>query len=274
MTTRTTLTPGVLEAGGILDQIVDAKVRRLEVAKRRMPLDKIPRPELRNRVSFSSALSRNGVNVIAEIKHRSPSKGVIRADFDPVRIATSYESGGATALSILAEEDFFGGSIEHLKAVRDHVELPLLRKDFIFDEYQLHESASAGADAVLLIVALLDDELLSNLLQLAGELGLDALVEVHSSSELERAVRAGAKIIGVNNRDLKTFTVDLETGVRLGRLAPADAILVSESGINTGSDIRRLRSAGFSAFLVGEHLMRATEPGEALSQLINNASES
>ncbi len=273
MKTRIDL-PGLLSAGGVLDRIVETKAGRLDQAKRRAPIELLAPQALaiaalsRGR-SLAAALCRpDCVNVIAEIKQRSPSKGIICEDFDPVRIAESYAKGGAAALSVLCEEDFFGGSLEHLKAIRKCVELPLLRKDFIFDEYQLYESALAGADVVLLIAAILEDELLARLIGLANELGLDALVEVHSADEMKRAARAGASIIGVNNRDLTTFKVDLDTSIQLVPLAPEGAILVSESGINTGSDIRRLRSVGFSAFLVGEHLMRAQQPGEALRCLI------
>ena len=268
--------PGLLSAGGVLDRIVEAKAGRLDQAKRRAPIERLTPEALAIAVSRGRSLAAalrqaDRVNVIAEIKQRSPSKGITCEDFDPVRIAESYASGGAAALSVLCEEDFFGGSLAHLEAIRHSVDLPLLRKDFIFDEYQLYESALAGADAVLLIVAILEDELLAKLIGLANELGLEALVEVHSADEMKRAARAGASIIGVNNRDLTTFTVDLGTSIQLAPLAPEGAILVSESGINTGADIRRLRSAGFSAFLVGEHLMRAQDPGEALRRLIEEA---
>lgn len=272
MTTKqTTLPHGVLAAGGVLDRIIEAKVKRLDEAKRRAPLEQLKKPASRKQNSFRDALTHEGVNVIAEIKRSSPSKGIIREDFDPVRIAESYGNAGAAALSVLVEEDFFGGSLEHLRAIRSRLELPLLRKDFIFDDYQLYESASAGADAVLLIVAMLEDELLARLIRLAAELGLDALVEVHSADEMCRADKAGAAIVGVNNRDLTTFAVDLETSIQLARIATEGAILVSESGINSGSDIQRLKAAGFSAFLVGEHLMRAIDPGAALLQLISEA---
>ena len=269
--TRTDLPRGVLAAGGMLDRIVEAKVKRLGEAKRRVPLEQLAAPIGRRTNSFRDSLTREGVNVIAEIKHRSPSKGIIREDFDPVGIAEGYAEAGAAALSILVEEDFFGGSLEHLRVIRSRIDLPLLRKDFIFDEYQLYESVSAGADAVLLIVAILEDELLARLIRLAAEVGLDSLVEVHSADEMKRAARAGATIIGVNNRDLTTFAVDIETSIRLASLAPHSSTQVSESGINSGTDILRLKSAGFSAFLVGEHLMRATDPGVELGRLIDEA---
>lgn len=274
---RTTAKPrGLLSAGGVLDRIVEAKAARLEEAKRATPLESLAGGAARAsnyvRRSFAEALARTDrINVIAEIKRRSPSRGIIREDFDPVRIAKSYESGGAAALSVLCEEDFFDGSLDHLKAARAAVELPVLRKDFIFDEYQLVEAAAAGADAVLLITAILDDELLGKLLTVSRQLRLDALVEVHSRDEMDRAVRAGAKIIGVNNRDLTTFEVDLNTSIELAAAAPSEVILVSESGISRGSDIRRLKEAGFGAFLIGERFMRADEPGRSLRELIAEA---
>lgn len=267
--------PGVIRTGGILDRIVDAKRERLLRSKAARPLDEMisraaDSPHQRSRAAFSEALLATGrTNVIAEIKHRSPSKGVIREDFDPVELAKDYIRGNAAALSVLCEEDFFGGSLSHLEAVRGWVSIPLLRKDFIFDSYQLQEALAAGADAILLIVALLEDGLLSDLISLAGELKLDALVEVHTSAEMERAALAGASIIGVNNRDLRTFETDLATSLRLRPLAPEGAILVSESGINIAADIRNLKAAGFNAFLIGEHLMRSQSPGDALKRLLD-----
>ena len=273
MQTRTDIS-GVLSAGGILDRLVEAKLIRLEAAKSQVSLRSITeraRSAKAPRQSLSNALSRSDrVNIIAEIKKQSPSKGIIRADFEPVWIAESYSRGGAAALSVLCEEDFFGGSLSHLSGIRDRVDLPLLRKDFIFDEYQVFESLLAGADAILLIVAILNNELLSRLIGLANELGLGSLVEVHDETEMQRAIAAGASTIGVNNRDLATFVVDLEVSYRLARLAPFGTLLVSESGINSISDIKRLHAAGFNAFLVGEHLMRAKDPGEALKSLVQN----
>jgi indole-3-glycerol phosphate synthase len=267
---------GILAAGGVLDRIVDAKAKRVADLKLALPVNELVtrsyQGSTRPRYSMSEALSQPGrTNIVAEIKHRSPSKGVIREEFDPVAIAASYEKAGAAALSVLTEEDFFGGSLAHLRAVRERVALPLLRKDFHFDEYQIHEALAAGADAVLLIVAILEDELLTDLIVLASELKIDALVEVHTAREMERAVAAGARIIGVNNRDLTTFTVELATSERLAAAAPRDAVLVSESGIHTGQDIRRLKQAGYNAFLVGEHLMRAADPGAALGRLVSSA---
>ncbi|MGA9768655.1 MAG: indole-3-glycerol phosphate synthase TrpC [Blastocatellia bacterium] len=277
MTSKSKTTPdGVLAAGGVLDRIIEAKAIRLADAKRNVPLEQlIEQHGNRARRSFAESLAMpDRVNVIAEIKHRSPSKGIIRDDFNPVSIAESYEGAGAAAISVLAEEDFFGGSLDHLRAIRERVKTPLLRKDFIFDEYQIHESVAAGADAVLLIVALLGDELLARMIGLADKAGLDALVEVHTDDEMRRATASGARIIGINNRDLTTFAVDLNTSYRLAQIAPAKTIMVSESGIKTGRDIRDLKSAGFSSFLIGEHFMRAENPGDALRELIADANES
>jgi indole-3-glycerol phosphate synthase len=266
---------GVLRAGGILDRIVDAKAARLGQAMLQLPVDELMArcaQVARPAGTFTRNLKRaDSINIIAEIKQRSPSKGVIREDFDPLRIAQSYDEAGAAAMSVLCEEDYFGGSLDHLRTIRKATETPLLRKDFLFDDYQLYEARAAGADAVLLIVAILDDALLSRLLARAAELNLEALVEVHTADELRRAANAGATIIGVNNRDLKTFNVDLRTSLELAPLAPAGAILVSESGIASGESIRRLRDAGYNAFLVGETFMRAENPGSALRQLIREA---
>jgi indole-3-glycerol phosphate synthase len=266
--------PGLLSAGGVLDRIVDAKRARLESTTSPLTI-KAMAERVRNTPSraphlFAEALARTDrVNIIAEIKRRSPSKGVICEDFDAARIASSYAAAGAAAISVVCEEDFFGGSLDHLGEVREVVELPVLRKDFIIDEYQVYETAAVGADALLLITGILADSLLEDFLGLAQQLGLDALVEVHSRDEMTRAVRAGATIIGVNNRDLTTFDVDLNASMELAALAPRESILVSESGITRGSDIRRLKEAGFAAFLIGEHLMRADDSGRALDELID-----
>jgi len=267
--------PGVLKAGGILDRIVDRKAARLAEVMAQAPLEEVMAQAeaiTRPANAFAESLKRtDSINIIAEVKHRSPSKGVIRTDFDPLAIALSYQEAGAAAMSVLCEEDYFGGSLDHLRMIRAATRTPLLRKDFIFDEYQLFEARAAGADAVLLIVAILDDALLRRLLERAEALGLDALVEVHTADEMRRAASAGAAIIGVNNRDLTTFHVDLQTSLDLARLAPAGTTLVSESGIDNGASIRRLRQAGYSAFLIGETFMRAENPGGALRQLIGEA---
>jgi indole-3-glycerol phosphate synthase len=222
--------------------------------------------------SFAGALSRKGhVNVISEYKRRSPSKGAIREDLSPQDVAQAYAAAGAAALSVLTDQEFFGGHLDHLTAARGATELPAIRKDFVVDAYQIWEARAAGADAILLIVAALADAELSGLLAEAKKASLDVLVEVHDAEELARAVAAGASIIGVNNRNLKTMEVKLETSLELLPRIPAAAVKVAESGIKTGADIKRLRTAGFDAFLIGEHLMLSPKPGEALSSLIREA---
>lgn len=211
------------------------------------------------------------INVIAEIKRASPSKGVIRAGVEPVALARSYQEGGAAAISVLTEEDRFLGSLDDLSIVRGAVRLPVLRKDFIFDEYQLYEAAATGADALLLIVAALTDTELARLRKMTeDELEMDALVEVHSKEELRRAHLAGARLIGVNNRDLRSFEVSLDVSLRLVQDAPPGALLVSESGLRTADDLKRLRALGYRGFLIGETLMRAPQPAVALRKLIGN----
>jgi indole-3-glycerol phosphate synthase len=210
-----------------------------------------------------------GVNIIAEFKRRSPSAGTIRSDLSATDVATRYERGGACAISVLTDERYFGGSIVDLAAIRASTALPLLRKDFIIDELQIYEAAAAGADAVLLIAAALDDTTLTKLRNTAeDELGLDALVEVHTSEELHRAARASARIIGVNNRDLRTFRTSLETSERLIAEAPRDQIMISESGLQNPKSLCRLRALGFRGFLIGEALMRAPDPEVALRDFI------
>ncbi|MDQ3907227.1 MAG: indole-3-glycerol phosphate synthase TrpC [Acidobacteriota bacterium] len=218
-----------------------------------------------------ASLSREGrFNVIAEIKRASPSKGVLNARADPAALARAYERGGAAAISVLTEEEFFRGSLADLRAVRSAVSLPVLRKDFIVGEWQIYEAAEAGADALLLIVAALDDATLARLLRLAEEqLGMDALVEVHTAEELRRAEICGARVVGVNNRNLRTFDVSLETSVELASLAARDLTLVAESGLRTRDDLARLAAAGFKGFLIGETLMRSDDAESALRELID-----
>jgi indole-3-glycerol phosphate synthase len=259
----------------ILSVIIAAKKERLAEAQAAKSLEQLRDEALRSRSetqphALKRALKKTSrLNIIAEFKRRSPSKGLIREGADPIAIARAYELGGAAAISVLTEEDHFAGSLADLNSVRSVTALPLLRKDFIFDEYQVYESAAAGADALLLIVAALDDDLLVRLRTLAeDELGLDALVEVHTSEEMKRALATGAKLIGINNRNLHSFEVSLATSEQLASEAPDDVILISESGLNTASDLRRLATHGFSGFLIGETLMRADDPSQALRSLL------
>jgi len=219
--------------------------------------------------AFEAALVRpDHVNVIAECKRRSPSKGVLSASYDPVAIASAYERGGAAAISVLTEPSFFDGALDHLAGVRRAVALPLLRKDFVVDEYQLHEARANGADAVLLIVAALEQPELVALRRRAAELGLAALVEVHEDDEVPRAVDAGARLIGVNNRNLRTLVVDTDASHRLARLIPPDVVAISESGLRSRADIERLRGDGYRAFLIGERFMTDPDPARAIGDLI------
>jgi indole-3-glycerol phosphate synthase len=257
----------------ILSEIIATKRQRVNAAQEAVPFDQMRRhaQEVRSGAkthALRTALRFDGINIIAEFKRRSPSKGTIRAGANLTQIVQSYEAGGAVALSVLTEEDYFDGSLADLRAAKATVSLPVLRKDFVFEDYQVYESAAAGADAILLIVATLDDGTLSHLRQLAeDELHMDALVEVHTSEELKRASTAGATLIGVNNRDLRTFTVSPETSLALAREALPEALLVSESGLHNASDLQRLREAGYHGFLIGETLMRAGNPAEVLRDL-------
>lgn len=207
------------------------------------------------------------VNVIAECKRRSPAKGVLAVDYDPASIARSYERGGAAAISVLTEPTFFDGALGHLTAVRRAVSLPLVRKDFIVDDYQLFEASAAGADAVLLIVAALDQVSLVRLQTHAWELGLAALVEVHDEGELTRAIDSGARLIGVNNRNLRTLQVDIDASHRLGARIPPGVIGVSESGLRSRADLERLAAAGYRAFLIGERFMTHPDPAGSIGEL-------
>ncbi len=257
----------------ILDRILARKVEEVAERNKRLPLAELiarmaDLPDTRGFAAAIEAKVEAGLPaVIAEIKKASPSKGVIRADFDPAAIACSYELGGAACLSVLTDADFFQGSEDYLREARAACSLPVLRKDFMIDAYQVYEARVIGADCILLIVAALDDERLLELSLLAAELDLDVLIEVHDEGELERALDLPAPLIGVNNRNLRSFEVSLETSLRLRTRTPADRLLVSESGITTAADLARLRGAGIDAFLVGETFMRATDPGAALKQL-------
>jgi indole-3-glycerol phosphate synthase len=258
----------------VLSEIIAKKRERLFAANELVPLAQTQyraREKRRNAVphTLSNALQADGINVIAEFKRRSPSKGIIRPDADLLQIVKSYEAGGAAAISVLTEEDYFSGSLDDLRTVKAAVRLPVLRKDFVFEEYQVYESAAVGADAILLIVAALDDELLLRLRRLAEvELGLDALVEVHTRDEMQRAAGCGANLIGVNNRDLRTFEVSIETSLSLASDAPSHALLISESGLHNRDDLQRLHSAGYRGFLIGETLMRAEDPQQALRNVL------
>jgi len=253
----------------ILDDIVRDKRVDLQRTKAAVSLaDLQQRPLFRGgRRGFRAALQAQPRTIVAEVKKASPSKGVMRADFDPVQIATGYARHGAAAISVLTEERYFQGHLDFLAAIRAVVEVPLLRKDFLFDPYQLYEARAYGADAVLLIVAMLADAQLHELLWLADELNLAPLVEVHDRIELTRAIAAGARILGINNRDLRTFHTTLATTEELVRLVPSDALVIAESGIETLADIQRLERAGVGAFLIGETLMRASDPGAKLVEL-------
>lgn len=261
-----------------LDQIVAAA--RVRVARTRSMADlrELERRALEHTPrGFRLALeakSKAGTAIIAELKKASPSRGTIRAEFDPEALASELETAGAAALSILTDEEFFQGSLENLLRVSAKIKLPCLRKDFIVDEFQLLEARANSADAALLIVAALSQIELRKLAWRAQELELDVLCEVHDETELKRALDAGCDMIGVNNRDLKTFKVDLENAFRLASLIPKNVLSVAESGISNGSDISRLRGAGFKAFLIGESLMKAPEPRDALRTLVAEAADS
>jgi indole-3-glycerol phosphate synthase len=253
----------------ILDDIVTARRADVATAKRTTPVESLRVAPLWDapRRGFAAALRTHRPAVIAEVKKASPSKGVIRADFDPVAIARRYAACGAAAISVLTEERFFQGHPSYLQAIRAAVDVPLLRKDFLFDAYQVAEARAWGADAILLIVAMLDDAALRALSAAAEALELEVLVEAHTADEVDRAVACGARLIGVNNRDLHTFETTLETAERLRARMPAQACCVAESGIETAAHVARMTAAGYDAVLVGESLMRAADPGAALEAL-------
>jgi indole-3-glycerol phosphate synthase len=261
--------------GTVLNRIIEA--RRTEVGRRKRIM-----PEAMLRIAagkadpprdFAGALSRDKLNVIAEIKKASPSAGVLRRQFEPVALAQGFEQAGAAALSVLTEEENFQGALAHLRDARKAVSIPALRKDFILDPWQVWEARAANADSFLLIAAALDDASLAALLHLGRELGMEALVETHTAGEVERALAAGARIIGVNNRNLHTLEVRVETSFELIEAIPDGHIAVSESGLRSAEDLQKLRAAGFDAFLIGESLMREADPGAALQRLIGNRSD-
>lgn len=258
-----------------LDQIIAATRRRVADAKRSADLRELER-QAQEHVprGFRRTLadrSRTGAAVIAELKKASPSRGLIRANFDPASLAQELEASGAAALSVLTDEEFFQGSLANLRRASASTKLPCLQKDFIVDEFQLLEARAYGADAILLIVAVLSAEELNALAKKSQTLGLDVLCEAHDEAELHRAVDTGCDLIGVNNRNLRTFKVDPQTTLRLAESIPKNVVGVAESGIEKGMDVARLRSAGYQAFLIGESLMKAGSPGEALRSLLAEA---
>jgi len=257
----------------ILDKIVAVKHREVAAAKERKPLDMV-RADAESRVltrdfvgALRAKIAAGLPAVIAEVKKASPSKGVLRAEFIPADIAQSYAEHGAACLSVLTDGQFFQGNVDYLKQARASCQLPVLRKDFMVEPYQIYESRAMGADAVLLFASCLDDAQMADFEAIARSLDMAVLVEVHDQVELERALRLKTPLMGINNRNLRTFEVSLDTTLALRALVPADRILVTESGIQTRDDVLRMGAAGVSAFLVGEAFMRAPEPGEALSAL-------
>ncbi len=256
----------------ILDRIVEHKRAELAAAKAAVPLARMravaeAAPAVRN---LAAALRGPRIALIAEVKKASPSRGVLRPDFEPVSLAREYAEAGASAISVLTDERHFQGTLGHLRAIREALPAgpPLLRKDFLFDEYQVYEARANGADALLLIAAVLKTGVIAELIELTESLGMAALVEVHDETEVERALKAGADVLGVNNRDLRTFEVDLATTERLRPLIPAEKTVVAESGIFTRDDMRRLESCGVHAVLIGEALVTASEPGAKVRELL------
>ena len=257
----------------ILDQIVETKRRELERRQREEPLSTLEEriSTLPVPLNLSGALMGDGLRLIAEAKKASPSRGLLREDYDPVALAKAYADSGAAAVSVLTEVDHFQGSLDHMSTVKEALKaqgLPVLRKDFVFDPYQVYEARAYGADAILLIVAILPPELLKELLQVSQSLWLQALVEVHDEDEMEAALEAGSEIIGINNRDLHTFETDVAVTERLAPLLPGGKIVVSESGIHSHEDMLRLRRAGAHAALVGEALVTSADPGAKVRELL------
>lgn len=265
----------VMDTPTILKTIVQRKWEEIAERKQQVSLDEmqqraLQQPPCRGFVrAIENKIAAGEAAVIAEIKKASPSKGVIREDFIPAEIATSYEKGGAACLSVLTDVDYFQGADEYLQQARNAVRLPVIRKDFIVDPYQVYEARAIGADCILLIAACLDDAQLTSLNDLALELGMDVLVEVHDRAELERALKLPNRLIGINNRNLHTFDVQLETTFKLLELIPDDRIVVTESGIHTTDDVAAMRGHNVDAFLVGEAFMREPEPGRRLLELFN-----
>jgi indole-3-glycerol phosphate synthase len=262
-----------VSAPDLLATIVAATSHSVKVRSRKVPIDVLDKQAREDRRqprgdAFERALRESAApRVIAECKRRSPSRGILRADYDPAAHATAYEAAGAAAISVLTEPTFFDGALEHLRVVRSAVQVPILRKDFIVSEYQLAEAVANGADAVLLIVSALDDRRLRELLTLADARGLACLVEVHDAAEITRAVEAGARVVGVNSRNLRTLAVDMQVLDTAATLLPKSVTAVAESGIRSTDDLTRLSAAGYGAFLVGERLITQPDPGAALETL-------
>ncbi len=255
----------------ILPKIIEEKKREVNKARKGVPLGELKKKaeSLYVRSMFKKSIGRKGhINLIAEIKKRSPSKGVIKPDFAPVQLALTYQASGASAISVLTDERFFDGKLEYLKEVKERVTIPVLRKDFVIDEYQIYQAVVWGADAILLIANILTQEELNKFYNLSKDLGMDVLVEAHNEEEIEKAVNSGAHIIGINNRDLSSFDVDLDVTQRLIRHIPENRIIVSESGIKTYEQVMFLKSLGVSAVLIGETFMRAENIGEKVRELM------
>jgi indole-3-glycerol phosphate synthase len=259
-----------MSTGKMLNRIVAEKREEVEQSKKNLSISALKERIARRKapLNFGRALSGDSTRLIAEVKQASPSRGLLRPDFNPVALAKTYAQGGAAAISVLTEANYFKGSLDHLAMIKEEVSLPLLRKDFIFDQYQVYESGAYGADILLLIVAILGQEQLEELLSLSRRLGLSCLVEVHNEAEVERALLCGAEIIGINNRDLNTFTIDINTTRRLRPLIPRECIVVSESGIKNRQDIEKLEGWGINAVLVGEALVTADDIPTKMRELM------
>ncbi|MBU0606197.1 MAG: indole-3-glycerol phosphate synthase TrpC [Candidatus Omnitrophica bacterium] len=255
----------------MISRIIEEKRRVIEEAKRLKPREELIKDisSISVNSSFKKNISRpHHVNLIAELKKASPSKGILRGDFNPVKIAMTYQAHGASAVSVLTDERFFEGKLEHIRMVKESVSLPILRKDFIIDEYQIYESVACGADAILLIADLLSDNEMTGFYQLATSLGLDVLLEVHNEEDMEKAIQPGGEMIGINNRDLNTFKTDLAMTQKLMRLIPAHKIKVSESGIKSYEDVMFMKSIGINAVLIGEAFMEAPDIAAKMREIM------
>lgn len=255
----------------ILSRILEEKRKQVEEAKRMMPFEELVKRTsgICVKSTFKKNISRpHHMNLIAEIKKSSPSKGILRGDFNPVKIAITYQANGASALSVLTDERFFEGRLEYIRAVKESVSIPILRKDFIIDEYQIYESVEAGADAILLIAEILSNNELQHLYNVANSAGLDVLIEAHTEEDVEKALSTGGSIVGINNRDLHTFKVDLSVTQKLIRLIPQNKVKVSESGIKTYEDVMFLKSLGVNAVLIGEAFMEADDIAAKMREIM------